>query len=110
MDGMAAVIVAYKDFADAILSYCKSKVGICPKSLTIIFDSYNSTPITQSTQIKRGQPSRRVYITSMIQKMLTRDDWDKFLNNPISKPRKEKLEYPLVVAHENLDNCQQRSK
>ena len=124
MDGMAAVIVAYKDFADAILSYCKSKVGICPKSLTIIFDSYNSTPITQSTQIKRGQPGRRVYITSMMQKMLTRDDWDKFLNNVEnkselvkaitnfykSKPRKEKLEYPLVVAHENLDNCQQRSK
>ena len=53
MDGMGTVAVAYKDFAGAILSYCKPKVGKCPKSLTIIFDLYNSTSITQSTQIKR---------------------------------------------------------
>ena len=82
---MAAVAVAYKDFADAILSYCKPKVGTGPKSLIIIFDSYNSTSITQSTQIKRGQPGRRVYITSMMQKLLTRDDWDKYLNNGENK-------------------------
>ena len=68
MDGMATVAVAYKDFTDAILSYCKPKVDTCPKSLTIMFDSYNSTSITQSTQIKRGQPGRRGYITSMMQK------------------------------------------
>ena len=66
--GMAAVAVAYKDFADAILSYCKPEVGTCPKSLTIMFDSYNSTSITQPTHIKRGQPGRRGYTTSMMQK------------------------------------------
>ena len=37
---MAAVAVAYKDFADAFLSYCKPKVVTCPESLTIIFDLY----------------------------------------------------------------------
>ena len=83
--------------------------------MTIIFDSYNSTSIKQSIQIKRGQPGRRVYITSMMQKMPTRDDWDKFLNNGGNKSElvkaitdyyykpksiREKLEYPLVVAHE----------
>ena len=74
MDGMAAVAVAYKDFAYAILSYCKLKVGTCLKSVTIIFGSYNSTSTTQSTQIKRGQPGHRVYVTGMMQKMLTRDN------------------------------------
>ena len=106
MDGMATVAVAYKCFADAILSYCKPKVGICPKSLIIIFDSYSSTSITQSTQIKRGQPGRRVYIT--------RDNWDKFLNNGENKSElvkaitnyyksksiREKLKHPLVMTHE----------
>ena len=120
VDGMAAVAAVapqetYKDFADATLSYCKPKDVACPKSLTIIFDSYNSTSIKQSIQIKRGQPGRRVYITSMMQKMPTRDDWDKFLNNGGNKSElakaitdyyykpksiREKLEYPLVVAHE----------
>ena len=66
---MAAVAVAYKDFADAILSYYKPNVGTCPKSLTIVFHSYNSTSITQSTQIKRAQPGRRVSITSMTQEI-----------------------------------------
>ena len=85
VDGMAAVAAVppretYKDFADAILSYCKPKDATCPNILIIIFDSYNSTSTKQSTQIKRGQPGRRVYITSMMQKMPTRDDWDKFLN------------------------------
>ena len=114
MDKMAAVAVAYKDFAYAVLSYCKAKVGTCPKSLAIIFDSYNSTSITQSTQIKRGQPGRRVYITVMMQKILTRDNWDNFLNNGENKSElvkaitdyyksksiREKLKYPLVVTHE----------
>ena len=120
VDGMAAVAAVtpqetYKDFADATLSYCKPKDVACPKSLTIIFDSYNSTSIKHSTQIKRGQSGRRVYITSMMQKMPTRDDWDKFLNNGGNKSElakaitdyyykpksiREKLEYPLVVAHE----------
>ena len=73
VDGMAAVAVVppqetCKNFADAILSYCKPKYVTCPKSLTIMFDSYNSTLIKQSTQIKRGQPGCRVYITSMMQK------------------------------------------
>ena len=54
VDGIAAVAVAYKDFADAYLSHCKPKVGTCPKILTIIFGSYDSTSTTQSTQIKRG--------------------------------------------------------
>ena len=50
-----------------------------------------------------------------MQKMPTRDDWDKFLNNGGNKSElvkaitdyyykpksiREKLEYPLVVAHE----------
>ena len=52
-----------------------------------MFDSYNSTSITQSTQIKRGQPGRRVYITSMMQKIPTPDDWDKFLNNGENKSK-----------------------
>ena len=119
VDGMAAVAVVppqeiYKDFADAILSYCKPKDIACPKSLTVIFGSYNSTSRKQSTQIKRVQPGRRVYITSMMQKMTTRDDWDKFLNNGENKSElvkaitdyyksksiREKLKYPLVVTHE----------
>ena len=57
--GMAPVAVVppqetCKDFADAIHTYCKSKDVACPKSLTVIFDSCNSTSIKQSTQIKRG--------------------------------------------------------
>ena len=50
----------------------------------------------------------------MMQKMLTRDNWDKFVNNREnrselvksitdyhkSKPIREKLKYPLVVTHE----------
>ena len=114
MDKMAAVAVAYKDFAYAVLSYCKAKVGTCPKSLAIIFDSYNSTSITQSTQIKRGQPGRRVYITVMMQKILTSNNLDNFLNNGENKSElvkaitdyyksksiREKLKYPLVVTHE----------
>ena len=70
---MAAVVVVppqetYKDFDDAILSYWKPKDFTCPKSFTIIFDSYSSTSIKQSIQIKRGQPDHRVYFTSMMQK------------------------------------------
>ena len=104
MDGMATVAVAYKCFADAILSYCKPKISICPKSLTIIFDSYNSTSITQSTQIKRGQPGRRVYIT--------RDNWDKFLNNGENKSELVKAitNYYKSKSIRNLDNYQQPSK
>ena len=65
VDKMAAVAVVlpqetYKDFADAILSYCKPKDVTCPKCSTIMFDSYNSTSIKQSTQIKRGQPGRSI--------------------------------------------------
>ena len=70
---MAAVVVVppqetYKDFDDAILSYWKPKDFTCPKSLTIIFDSYSSTSIKQSIQIKRGQPDSTVYFISMMQK------------------------------------------
>ena len=68
MDGMVAVAVAYKHFADGILVHWKPKDGTCPKSLAIIFDSYNSTSIKQSTLTKRSQPGRQVYITSMMQK------------------------------------------
>ena len=87
---MAAVTVVppeetYKDFADPILSYCKPKNVTCPKSLKIIFVSYNSASLKQLIQIKRVQPCHRVYIKSMMQKMLTRDDWDKFLNNGENK-------------------------
>ena len=43
VDGMAAVAAVppqetYKDFANAIFSYCKPKDVTCPKSLIIIFD------------------------------------------------------------------------
>ena len=70
---MAAIVVVppqetYKDFDDAILSYWKPKDFTRPKSLTIIFDSYSSTSIKQSIQIKRGQPDSTVYFTSMMQK------------------------------------------
>ena len=73
MDGMSVIAVVppqetYKDFPDAILSYQKRKDVTCPKGLTIIFDFYSSTSIKQSTQIKRGQPDRRIYISSMMQK------------------------------------------
>ena len=73
VDEMAAVAVVppqdtCTNFADAILSYCKPKYVTCPKCLTIMFDSYNSTLIKQSTQIKRGQPGCRVYITNMMRK------------------------------------------
>ena len=65
VDEMAAVAVVLpqetdKDFADAILSYCKPKDVTCPKCSTIMFDSHNSTSIKQSTQIKRGQPGRSI--------------------------------------------------
>ena len=58
VDGMAVVAVVppqepYKDFVYAISSYCKPKDVTFPKSLTIIFDSYNSSSIKQSTQIKK---------------------------------------------------------
>ena len=56
----------YKDFAGAILSYYKQKDVTCSESLTIISDSYKSTSIKQSNQIKRGQPGRRVFIASMV--------------------------------------------
>ena len=64
VDRMEAVSVVSpqetcKDFADAILSYCKPKDVTCPKRVTFIIDSYNSTSIKQSTRIKRGQPGRR---------------------------------------------------
>ena len=71
VDGMATVPVVspqeiYKDFAGAILSYYKQKDVTCSESLTIISDSYKSTSIKQSNQIKRGQPGRRVFIASMV--------------------------------------------
>ena len=68
MDGTAAVVVVppqiiYEDFADAILSYCKPKYIACPKRFTIIFViyNYNNNLITQSRQIKRGQPNSLYY-------------------------------------------------
>ena len=83
VDGMAAVAAVtpqetYKDFADGTLSYCKPKDVTCPKSLAIIFDSYNSISIKQSTQIERDQPGLRFYITNIMQKMPTLYDWENF--------------------------------
>ena len=99
-----------KHFADSILSYYKPRDFTC----TIIFGSYNSTSIKQLTRIKRGQTDRTVYITSLMQKMPTRDDWGKFLNNGENKSQlvkviadyyksksiREKLKYPLVTHEE----------
>ena len=53
VDRMAAVSVVSpqetcKDFADAILSYCKPKDVTCPKRVTFIIDSYNSTSMEKT--------------------------------------------------------------
>ena len=45
----------------------------------LFVQQFNS--IKKSTQDQRGQPRRRVYVTSMMQKMPKRYDWNNFLNS-----------------------------
>ena len=96
VDEMAATAIVppqetNKDFADAIFIYCKPKDVTCPKSFIAIFDTYNNTSVKQPTQIRRGQPSLRVYITSMMQKIPKRRDRNNIFNNEENKSELAKV-------------------
>ena len=86
MVGVAAVAVVLPQetcnyFVDAVVSYCNPKDVAYPNILIIVFDWYSNISIKESTHIKRGQPSHRVCITSMMKNIPKQDDWNKFLNN-----------------------------
>ena len=71
----------WKDFADAVLSYCTPNDTLNVRRLSIIFDSYEQSYIKQMMQRKRGYSDNRVFITSLKQKMPQGKSFDAFLSN-----------------------------
>ena len=105
----------WKDFADAVLSYCTPKDTSNIKRLSIIFDSYDRSSIKQMTQMNRGFSNNRVHITSLKQKMPQGKAWNAFLDNPENKIKliemivkryssiniRSKLQFESIVTQEH---------
>ena len=90
VDGMLAVNSiepepTWKDFADAVLSYCTPRDKLNVRRLSIVFDSYGQHSIKQMTQMKRGYSINRVFITSLKQKMPQGKSFEAVLSNPENK-------------------------
>ena len=73
------------EYAAELLKICTPPQQFSPQSLGIIFDSYTTSTTKQLTQRRRGNPDRRVYITSAKQCMPKSSDWDSFLRNGENK-------------------------
>ena len=81
IDGMAAVNSippkpTWREYADALLKFCLPPSKSKPVQLGIIFDSYCTVTTKELTQIRRGTPGRRIYITNADQSMPRGKDWN----------------------------------
>ena len=90
VDGMAVVRSilckeTWGEYATAFFSFCTPGRDSFPLRLGIVFDCYKESNIKQLTQLRRGMPGRRVFITSPHQSMPKQNEWSSFLHNPENK-------------------------
>ncbi len=90
VDGMAVVRSilcknTWGEYAIAFFSFCTPGRDTLPLRLAIVFDSYKTSNIKQLTQLRRGMPGRRIFITSPHQSMPKQNEWSSFLHNPENK-------------------------
>ena len=87
MNGIAVVRTilpknTWDEYATAFFSFCTPSRDSSPLRLGIIFDCYKESNIKQLTQLRRGMPRRRTFITSPQQNMPRQSEWKSFLHNP----------------------------
>ena len=90
VDGMAAVRSlphkeTWKEYAASFIMFCTPSRDSHPAKLGIIFDCYTRSHIKQLTQLRRGTPGKRVYISSSQQSMPSGKAWQTFLHHPENK-------------------------
>ena len=90
VDDMAAVRSlprkeTWKEYAESFIMFCTPSRDSHPAKLGIIFDCYTRSHVKQLTQLRRGTPGKRVYISSSQQSMPSGKAWQAFLHHPENK-------------------------
>ena len=107
----------WEDYVKSHINFCMPNIGLKPEKVAIIFNCYNGHSTKHLTQLQRGAPEKRVFITSANQSMPKGKQWEEFLHNSLNKTElihflvtfvknnRNFLKVPMMVTETKRHGC-----